>query len=94
VISKELQQVICKHLIMINLLNHTIQVKFFLTQLCSENRVNMMGGKASALDHPKPDKIDHPWPELDAFYSNIYDNYTLTGQMWSTLPAFPTIQQN
>ena len=53
--------------------------------------VETVPGKASTFDHSTPDKIDHPWPELNACYLNIYDNCTLTGQMWSALPAFPVI---
>jgi hypothetical protein len=44
--------------------------------------------KASDCDHLSPEYTDHPWSELDHRCINNYKKIILTGQIWSTEPAF------
>jgi len=47
-----------------------IKFYFIRIKVVSQNPLNTVNSalmvKASALDHPTPEKIDHPWPELNA----------------------------
>jgi hypothetical protein len=47
-----------------------------------------LASKTGGLDHIWPELIDHKKPELSTCFLVIYGKCNLTGQMWSTHPAF------
>jgi len=54
-------------------------------------QVKGITGKASALNHLWPEKIDYPNPESNSCCFVMYAKCNLTGHYWSGRPAFITI---
>jgi hypothetical protein len=44
--------------------------------------------KARALDHPTLEQIDHSRPGINTYHETTYVNHILSGQIWSSRPAF------